>query len=164
MSAYLTKMSRSIPLLALLILCAVGQAHGKGGVPPGNCFNNSAQCMIAAGTAYITAIVSQNPNDVNDIPLAPDCRRRENAVDRGDSADEIRSIILSRVGTVLGPRDLRWFVDEQQRVAIAYYLLDVAGTSPQQTAHIAEKFTVEHGQITEIEAIFVINNITDSGF
>ena len=120
--------------------------------------------MIEAGTAYITAIVSQSPTDVNNIPLAPDCRRRENAVDRGDSADEIRSIILSRVGPVLGPRDLRWFVDQQQRVAIAYYLLDVAGTSPQQTAHIAEKFTVDHGQITEIEAIFAINNIIDSGF
>src|SRR5262245_5881934 len=72
-----------IPLLAALtlpvMLCGIGQATQDHGVPSGNCFNNSAQCMIAAGNKYIEAIVSQDPSNV---PFAPDCKRRENGIDR----------------------------------------------------------------------------------
>jgi hypothetical protein len=162
--------SRATLVLALLTfvftLSAVAQArdHGIGGVPPGNCFNNSAHCMIAAGTKYISALVTQDPSDVNNVPFAPDCKRRENAANAGDNAEEIRNIILSRTTPVFGPRDLRWFVDEHERVAIAYFLLDIGSTMPQPTAHIAEKFAVESGQIKQIEAIFVINDIPNSGF
>ena len=36
---------------------------------PGNCFNNSAQRMIATGTKYITEVVTQNPSDVERYPV-----------------------------------------------------------------------------------------------
>ena len=45
-------------------------------------------------------------------------------------------------------------MDEHERVAIAYYPLDIAGTTPQQTVHIVEQFTVESGQIEESRRSF----------
>lgn len=42
-------------------------------------------------------------------------------------------------------------------------MLDIA-TTPAQVVHLAERFSVEHGQIEQIEAIFSTNTIPNSGF
>jgi hypothetical protein len=41
---------------------------------------------------------------------------------------------------------------------------DILATTPPQVVHLAERFRVEHGLITEIEAIFSVNTIQTSGF
>jgi hypothetical protein len=48
----------------------------------------------------------------------------------------------------------------EQHEAIAFYLLDVGSTipptAPAATVHLSERFKVEHGLITQIEAIFTV--------
>ena len=126
------------------------------------CHDSSADCMISAATKYINALVSHDPSNV---PFAPDVRRRENGIDTGDSADAIRQSLSPPTPNqiITGARDIRWFVDAKNDDAIAFYLLDVA-TTPPQVVHLSERFRVEHGVITEIEAIFSVNGIHDSGF
>jgi hypothetical protein len=138
-----------------------GQAQDRG-APSWHCFDDSAQCMISAATKYIDALVTHEPSDV---PLAPDCQRRENATDTGDTAEAIRQSMTPPTPDqiITDARDIRWFVDQPGHEAIAYYLLDVA-TTPPQTVHLAERFKVEHGLIEQIEAIFSTNTISDSGF
>jgi hypothetical protein len=104
-------------------------------------------------------------HDPSDVPLAPDVHRRENGIDTGDSADAIRRSLSPPTPNqvITGARDIRWFVDSKSNDAIAFYLLDVA-TIPPQVVHLSERFRVEHGLITEIEAIFSVNSIQNSGF
>ena len=144
-------------ITGLLAFSAAGYASGNG-----PCHDSSADCMISAATKYINALVSHDPSDV---PFVPDVRRRENGINTGDSAAAIRRSLSPPTPNqvITGARDIRWFVDAKSNDAIAYYLLDVA-TTPPQVVHLAERFRVEHGLITEIEAIFSVNAIQTSGF
>jgi hypothetical protein len=144
-------------MAGLLGLGAVGYASGNDA-----CHDSSAKCVISAAAKYINALVSHDPSDV---PLASDVHRRENGNDTGDSAEAIRRSLSPPTPNqvITGARDIRWFVDSKTNDAIAYYLLDVA-TTPPQVVHLAERFRVEHGLITQIEAIFSVNGIPNSGF
>ncbi len=128
------------------------------------CNGNNAQCMIAAASSYIDALVSHDPSNV---PFAPNVRRVENGTVSGTSADEIRLQLSPPTadGVIIGARDIRWFVDGDE--VIAYYLLDVSGTIPPTTqvatVHLSERFKVVHGLIYEIEAIFSVTPGTTPG-
>ena len=79
----------------------------------------------------------------------------------GTSGPGIENDVSTNSGdkAIYDARDIRWFVDGDQ--AIAYYLLDTstpASTTPHTTTvHLAERFKVDNGLISEIEAIFWIN-------
>jgi hypothetical protein len=117
------------------------------------CTDSSRECVVAAASEYLKALVSHEPSHV---PFADNVKRWENAIDRGQNADEIRKqLTSSEVQTIAGLRDIHWVVDGNQ--AVAYYLLDVVypGTHIRYgTTHIAERFVVVNGKIQEIEATF----------
>ena len=125
-------------------------------------FISTDACMEAAAGSYIAALVSHDPSQV---PLAPNCQRRENGTDTGDTAAAIKASMTPPTPdqVIIDARDIRYFPDLQNSNVLAYYLLDVA-TTPQETVHLAERFQVERGQITQIEAIFTTNTISTSGF
>jgi hypothetical protein len=152
-----TVTSAIVVIGGVLGLGAAGYASHDNG-----CHDSSAKCMISAAGKYIDALVSHDPSDV---PLAPDVHRRENGIHTGDSADAIRRSLSPPTPNevITDSRDIRWFVDSKTNDVIAYYLLDVA-TTPPQVVHLAERFRVEGGLITEIEAIFSVNQVPDSGF
>jgi hypothetical protein len=62
---------------------------------------------------------------------------------------------------------VRWFVDQDQHEAIAFYLLGVGRsippTAPVATVHLSERFKVVRGLITQIEAIFTTNAVATEG-
>ena len=51
-------------------------------------FISTDACMEAAAGSYIAALVSHDPSQV---PLAPNCQRRENGTDTGDTAAAIKA-------------------------------------------------------------------------
>lgn len=131
-----------------LVLAASPTAAGTTG-----CTDPSSACVIAAATTYLNAIVSHNSGQVR---LAPGAIRTENGVDTGDSGPAIAKDLATNPQylVVHDIHDVRWFVSGDE--AIALYLLDAAvpvlGTHF-ATTHIAERFQVEGGLITQIEAI-----------
>ena len=117
------------------------------------CTDPSSACVISAATTYLIAIVSHNSSGVR---LAPTAIRTENGVDTGDSGPAIAKDLATNPQylVVHDIHDVRWFVSGDE--AFALYLLDAAvpvvGTHF-ATSHIAERFQVEGGLITQIEAI-----------
>ena len=117
------------------------------------------ELVIAAAKSYLDALIS---HDASQIRLAPDARRTIHGVVT-DGADAIRESLTPPTADQynIGIRDLRWFVDTTTQDAIAFYLLDVGNTIPPSTAvmtvHLAERFRVESGLITEIEGIFSVS-------
>ena len=99
-----------------------------------DCIDDNRDCMISAAEAYLDALIT---HDASNVP----------------------------------------FVDEQTNNVVVYTLLRIPGTkadpnrksysdgrdpSP-STVHLAERFKVEKGLITEIEALFWIEDGTDQG-
>ena len=152
---------RKTSVLAAAIVAVLGAGIGArasiaadGPAPP--CTDTSRECVIDAAGTYIAALVSHKGDDVR---LAPNARRTENGLVTGSSGEEIRNDLETNQGdaAITGSRDIRWFVDGEN--AIAYYLLDTSGIPPitgphTATTHLAERFRVVNGLITEIEAIF----------
>jgi hypothetical protein len=90
------------------------------------------------------------------VRLAPSAIRTENGSDTGDSGSQIAHALATspEYHIVKDVRDVRWFVDDNE--AIAFYLIDaqVPGVGTQiATVHLAERFKVDDGLITQIEAI-----------
>ncbi len=132
-----------------------------------SCTDNSRACMIAAATAYLDSIVA---HDASKVPFAPNIRRTEQGRVTAEGEAQIRELQKMQPD-MAGRTNTRFFVDEPKHEVIAYTLLKVTGTkadasrktftdhSPANrrkpsTVHLAERFRVEKGLITEIEAIF----------
>jgi hypothetical protein len=145
------------------------------------CNNNSEQCMISAATTYLDALVS---HDTSHIRVAPDVKRTEEGgitaythttqtgtVQTG-AADIRKSLSIPTFDeSIIDRRDTRWFVDKPNHEAIAFYILDVGAepnlptllpfvrpTEPTGTVHLSERFKVQNGLITQIEAIFNVSS------
>ena len=129
--------------------------------------------MIAGAKSYLDALVA---HDASKVPFAADAKRTEQG--RITAQGEV----ALRDSTKLQPDmtshgNTRFFVDEKTNNVIAYTLLRIPGTKadpnrktyadklpPQpSTVHLAERFKVVNGLITEIEALFTIENGTMDG-
>jgi hypothetical protein len=131
------------------------------------CNDNSEQCMISAATTYLDALVS---HDASHIRLDPNVVRTEQGHNTGTGAAAIiKSVSLPTFDeAIIDKRDVRWFVDKPNHEAVAFYILDV-GAEPNPllpfvrpsevtgTVHLSERFKVDNGLITQIEAIFDIS-------
>lgn len=139
--------------LCVFLMTALSTQAVHAQATPG-CTDSSRMCVMAAATTYLNALVSHNASQVW---LAPAAIRTENGVDTGDSGAGIANDLQTNPQFLLikDIRDVRWFVDGDN--AIALYLIDtsVLGTGlPVATAHVAERFQVEQGLITQIEAFY----------
>jgi hypothetical protein len=116
------------------------------------CTDSSRECVISAATAYLNGIVAHDPAN---IPFADNVQRWENGVNTAMNAEQLRNSIKNDAGIKLvkGIRDLKWYVDGED--AIAFFVMDAAiGKSYVGTTHIFERFHVENGLISEVEATF----------
>ncbi len=128
------------------------------------CTQDTRECMIQAATAYLDSIVN---HDASTVPFAPDVKRTEQGriTAMGETAiRESQKLQPDMAGHV----NTRFFVEESSHNVIAFTLLRVTGgkADPNRrtfsneaqrdpfTVHLAERFKVEKGLITEIEAIF----------
>ena len=152
----------------LIVFSQASQAQGNR-----PCRNNTQQCMIDAATTYLDALVSHDGTHIQLAPNLPDrapgVHRTEQGHDTGDGAAAIRQSVSIPTPdeAIIDKRDVRWFVDKPNHEAIAFYILDV-GAEPNPptflpfvrptvatgTVHLSERFKVQNGLITEIEAIF----------
>jgi hypothetical protein len=127
----------------------------RGTTATAGCTDPSRDCVIAAATTYIDAFLSK---DGSSIRLAQNARRTENGMETGTSGPEIANDMTNNQGdhAIYAIRDLRWFVDGEH--AVAYYLQDTSlpnmNVGHTSTVHLAERFRVQAGLITEIEAVF----------
>lgn len=137
------------------------------------CTQDTRACMIQAATAYLDSIVN---HDASTVPFAPDVKRTEQGriTAMGESAiRESQKLQPDMAGHV----NTRFFVEESSHNVIAFTLLRVTGrkADPDRqtfsnvaerdpfTVHLAERFKVEQGLITEIEAIFYREQGTMNG-
>jgi hypothetical protein len=151
---------RWITGLIALVMCSATAIPATAGAPAARkaCTDPSRACMIRTATTYLDALLS---HDASQVRLATSARRTENGSDTGDGDAEIRKSLSpptpDEVNT--GIRDKRWFTTGDQ--AIVFYLLDTSTLPPSPlhttTTHIVERFRINHGLITEIEAIFWID-------
>jgi hypothetical protein len=137
------------------------------------CTEDTRACMIAAAKSYLDALVE---HDASKVPFASDARRTEQGQVSALGEDALRE------STKLQPDmiehgNTRYFVDEETNNVVAYTLLRIPGTKADpnrksyldgqegnpSTVHLAERFKVEKGYITEIEALFSIKSGTDQG-
>ncbi len=105
--------------------------------------------VIAAAEQYLFhGLVEHDPDKV---PLAPNAIRTEQGHNTGTSGEAIAKSLRSDIMNVIqGIRNVRWIVEGDQ--AVAWYDLDTTRT--ETPVLIAERFRVENGLITEIEALF----------
>ena len=167
-------MTRTLAAVIMVSSVATGRAEAQQVRP--SCTENSRACMIAAATAYLDSIVA---HDASKVPFAPNIRRTEQGHVTADSEAQIRELQKMQPD-MAGRRNTRFFVDEPNHEVIAYTLLEVTGTKADaarktfsdnfpadqkkpSTVHLAERFKVEKGLITEIEAIFQIQVGTIDG-
>jgi hypothetical protein len=123
------------------------------------CTDDSRQCMITAATSYLEGLVH---HDGSKVLLAPNVIRGEQGrMNIRDEASLRKS--LDHEPAMVGYSNLRFVVDTETHQLVYYALLGLsmradqvpAGTPPGPvTVHLAERFKVEHGLITEIEALF----------
>ncbi len=148
-------MKASAGVLALLLFAPGALAQQ---VKPA-CTDDSRQCMIAAATSYLGALIH---HDGSKVLFAPDVIRTEQGRDAGKGEAVLRAR-LDKEPVMESYGDLRFVVDTETHQLVYYTLLRLAmradqappGTPPGAvTVHLAERFKVEHGLITEIEAIF----------
>ena len=145
----------------LVLYSQVGQAQDN---KP--CNDNSEQCMISAATTYLDALVS---HDATHTRLDPTVMRTELGGNTGTGAQAIRQSVSIPTPdeSIIDKRDVRWFVDKPNHEAVAFYILDVGAepnpptflpfvrpTTATGTVHLSERFKVDNGLITQIEAIF----------
>lgn len=118
------------------------------------CTDDSRACMIAAATTYLEGIVH---HDGSKVLFAPNVRRTELGHDTGQGEATLRAALL-KMPPMLGYRNTRFVVDEARHQLVYFTLLRMESGQGKPgtpvTVHLAERFKVEHGLITEIEAIF----------
>ena len=147
-----------------------GTAHAQQVKP--TCTANSRQCMIIAATTYLDALVH---HDGSKVLFASDIVRTEQGIERGKGETELRAR-LDREPPMLGYANTRFTVDEKTHQLVYFTLLRLAtdesrpavpgpGEKPQGpvTVHVAERFKIEHGLISEIEALFYTQAGTADG-
>ncbi|MBD25474.1 MAG: hypothetical protein CMG46_10800 [Candidatus Marinimicrobia bacterium] len=136
------------------------------------CVEDTRACMIATAQTYLDALVA---HDASEVPFATNAKRTEQGNITAVGEKELRE------STKLQPdmtehANTRYFVDEKSKNVIAYTLLRIPGTKANpdrstyfdgtdpvpSTVHLAERFKVVKGLITEIEAIFRIQNGTEN--
>lgn len=127
----------------------------------GWCKKSTPRCAIRAARSYLTALPTR---DYRKTQLHDDVRRTQNADTTGLSADDVR-----RNGrdphpdaVITGVRDLRWFVARRGNgfEVISFSLADTS-TLPKTavhtgTIHLANRFRVVKGLLTEIESVYWI--------
>ena len=112
---------------------------------------NSREQLIEAAEKYLFHGLVEH--DGSKVPLAPDCWRIEQGVDTGNSAEKIREQLASEImNLITGLDNLRWLVEGDE--GVVYY--DLHTKASPKPVLIAERFKVVDGLITEIEALFVI--------
>ena len=146
-------------------------------VKPG-CTADSRECMIAAAKAYLDSIVT---HDASKVPAHPNIKRTEQGRVTAVGEQALRDSQKLQPD-MDGHRNTRFFVDEKTHNVIAFTLLRVTGGQadpnrktfftgrpeanqprPPSTVHLAERFKVEKGLITEIEALFTTETGTMDG-
>jgi hypothetical protein len=114
--------------------------------------------VISAATTYLNALADNSAANIAAVRFAPNVTRTENGLVTGSGAAEMRANLASfpLYSLIDAIQDVRWVVDGDQ--ADAYYLIQTGSgvglPAHTATAHIAERFTVKHGLITKLEAIF----------
>jgi hypothetical protein len=141
----------------LLLLATVVTAAGAQAATSSPCTDDSPACLVAATNTYLDALIS---HDASQVRLAPGARRTENASNTGEGADAIRRALEppSLVQLVLAKRAVRYTVDPARHEVVATYLLDT-GLPPRLnlvTSYVMERFRVEQGLITQIEAVITV--------
>jgi hypothetical protein len=167
-------MSKTLAVLLLASTALLAQANpGQAQQIVPSCTDDSRACMIAAATAYLDSIIA---HDASKVPFAPDIRRTEQGRVTAEGEAQIRQLQTMQPD-MAGRANTRFVVDERRHEVVAFTLLRVTGTKtdpsrktftdgvpPAQakpsTVHLAERFKVEKGLITEIEAIFDIQTGT----
>ena len=144
---------RVLPIIAICAssLVAIGTPVDAG---TSFCTNSSTSCVIAAGNSYLKALVSHN---VSELQIAPSAVRTENGIDTGDGGANIAHMLATNPEylVVKDIRDVRWYVSGDN--AFALYLIDTAVPdlhTQVATVHVAERFMVAAGLITQIEAFY----------
>jgi hypothetical protein len=165
------KNARWMMLAATALLAPHSPAQAQQVQP--SCTDASRQCMIAAATSYLEGIVH---HDGSKVLFAPNAVRTEQGHDTGKGNATLRAALL-RMPPMLGYSNTRFVVDEKSHQLVYYTLLHlniepgslknpaVSGATQQGpvTVHLAERFKIEHGLITEIEAIFFNQSGTPDG-
>jgi hypothetical protein len=137
------------------------------------CVEDSRACMIQAATSYLEGIVR---HDGSKVLFAPNVVRTEQGHDTGKGEAVLRAA-LGRMPPMLGYANTRFVIDERSHQLVYFTLLrlEIAGGPPGNppppgasapgpvTVHLAERFRIEHGLITEIEAIFHNQTGTSDG-
>jgi hypothetical protein len=148
--------------LACCVLQTFGSAQAQAVKP--QCTDDSGKCMIAAATSYLEGVVH---HDGAEVLFAPDAVRTEQGRNTGKGEAVLRAALL-KMPPMLGYRNTRFVVDEPNHQLVYFTLLrldnEESRPMPSQpgqssptgpvTVHLAERFRIEHGLITEIEAIF----------
>ena len=111
----------------------------------------SREELIEAAEKYLFHGLVEH--DGSKVPLAPDCWRIEQGNDTGNSAEKIREQLASEIMQLItGLDNLRWVVEGDE--GVVYY--DLHTKASPKPVLIAERFKVVDGLISEIEALFVI--------
>jgi hypothetical protein len=163
----------SVAMATVLIstLPTFGMARAQ--AVPARCADDTRRCMIVAATSYLEGIVH---HDGSKVLFAPNIRRTEQGHDTGQGEAELRAALL-RMPPMLGYRNTRFIIDENAHQLVYFTLLRLDIQEPQPmpsqpgrsstpgpvTVHLAERFKIEHGLITEIEAIFTNQGGTADG-
>jgi hypothetical protein len=158
-------------MVTLCVLQNPGAAQAQGGQP--SCTDDSRQCMITAATSYLEGVVH---HDGSKVLFAPDVVRTEQGHNTGKGEATLRAALL-KMPPMLGYGNTRFVVDEPRHQLVYFTLLRLnnkesrpMASQPGQsselgpvTVHLAERFKIEHGLITEIEAIFRNEQGTSDG-
>jgi hypothetical protein len=156
----MNRFAREMAFLATFAMMFLAKAHTQ--QVAGVCSDESRECMIAAATSYLEAIVH---HDGSRVPFAPDVMRTEQGKVTGRNAAELRISLAKELD--MSYSDTRFFVDEKQHDVIYFTLLRISAadrlTAPGRdsrpstkpmTIHLVERIRVKRGLITEIEAIY----------
>ncbi len=148
-------------LVAGLIIIWTGVA-GAQQTKPG-CTDNSRECLVRAVDSYYNAM--QN-HDGRLAWFAPNIRRTLVGLPNNSGEDFIMEGEKSiRESLDRAPHqthlDHRYWVDEQAHMVNALMLTSLQDRV--SSIHVAERFKVENGLITEIEAVFYIDPTTRDG-
>jgi len=150
--------SLSITFVSVAVLTAGMATSIQAETPKPKCTDSSRQCMIPAVKSYLDALEHHNRSLA---PLAPNVRRTANGQRIYEGANAVGERIDREV-TFITFRNVRFFVDEDQQSVIAFWLIGLNQPGP-ITSHIAERFKVQHGLITEIEGIIYNEEGTSQG-
>jgi hypothetical protein len=130
------------------------------------CHTRDRACLIEAAQTYVDTLAS---GDVDSLRIAPTVWRVELGHQNIHNADEMRANMASQCANVVETFHTRWYVDEQQSEAIAFYDLLADSTrgancGPPTLPHelqvptwIAERFRVLDGVMYEVEPTFSID-------